>query len=343
MKKTALAAFAALIIHAAPSLHAQSFTAAAGFSSAELFNLGTGYTISALGADTAGNLFYFASGNFGGGPETRLFERTSASGFATAVDLFSYGSQVSGSFVKVNAGTVYFGENSTGTIRSISAGGGAATLLGTVTGNYDAAFRGSDLFLSANPASNDNKVYRFLPGGQLDTVLDTGGDFSGPITFDSAGNLLYGATNFASVNGGIYSFSAAQVSAALDANPSAHDGSFNLSSGTQLFANGSNQYLAAENGTKFFQGNSPFGSAAFVKELDAAQPGAPGRSVGQTGTGEFFGGMASANGALYVAVTSDFSQGPSAVFKVVPEPGSMALLAGAGALLICALRRRGAV
>ena len=338
MKRLCFAALAAFVCIA--RLHAQSFTPSSGFTSTELFNLGSGFTISALGVNSStGDLYYLASGNFGNGPDTQLFQSTASSNYANTQELFSYGSEVFGSFVKVNGSTVYFGENSIGTIRSISASGGTASLLGTVAGNYDAAFSGSNLFVSANVSGTDNKVYRLLSGGQLDTVLDTGGDYSGPILFDSHGNLIYGATNFGSVSGGVYSFTSAQVTNALDSNPSTQDKSFGINSGTRLFNNGNNEYLALTGSNKLFTANSPFGSPAIVDQLSLTNTNATPLIVGLSGTGEFFSGLAANGNALFVTVTSDFAQGPSAVYEVVPEP-ALPMLIGVGALAVLFSARR---
>jgi hypothetical protein len=311
---------------------AQSFTPNAGVTSTELFSTDPGFTISGLGADSSGNVFYIESGNFGGSFDTRLFEATAASNYTTSNLLYSYGGPTSGSFVRVIGSTVYFGENSGGTILSVSAGGGTPTVTGTVQGNYDLAFQGSNAFLSANPTFSDNQVFKLdLSTGATAAVLDTGGDFSGGIAFDAAGNLYYGATAFGSLPGGIYKFTAAQIADALT-----NHITLSISDGVLVFDDGNNQYLGYGGGNTLYQANSPFGSAATLTSFDLLN--LTSRTLGATGDTDFFGATDANASGFYVAVTADFSSGPSAVFLVIPEPGSTALL-GLGALGLLAVRK----
>lgn len=315
---------------------AQSFNPAPGFTATELFNLGAGKTISALDANAAGDLFYLVGGDFGADSNTRLFRRTAAAGYADETELHSFASPVFGSFVRESGGIVYFGESSTGSISRISSVGGSAEMVATVAGNYDLKLFGGSAYLSADPTfSGNNKVYALdLFSGALDTILDTP-DFSGPIAFDSAGNLLYGATSFGGVPGGIYSFTAAQVAGARDADPSASDTALTIGDGALLFDNGSNQYLALLAPDGLFAASSPFGQPSPIIRHDLLTSSE--MPVGATGAGEFFGGFAVGNGTVFAAVSVDFLSGPSAVFAIVPEPSGIVLL-GAGALVF--LRRR---
>ncbi len=331
MKKTILAV--ALVAIASTGVFAQSFNSNSGYNSSLLFSTGSGFSISGVGADSSGNLFYIESGNFGGTSDTRLFERTMASSFSDETELFSYGAGgISGSFVRVSGTTVYFGENSNGTIRSIGTDGSLSHLIATINGNYDLAFSGSTAFLSANPGgfTPENKVYKFdLSSGATSILLDTGGDYSGPIAFDSAGDLFYGATNFG-LSGGIFKFSAAAVQQALTsgtaltmANASA---SFNGSN--------SNAYLGLTDDHHLYTLNSPFGAPSTATSFDLSNT-ASGSAVGQTDNGPFFGAADAQNGSLYVAVTSDFLSGPSSVYRVqaVPEPSTLAFVGIAFAAL----------
>ena len=279
-------------------------------------------------------MFYIESGTFNGTAGTQLFERTAASGFAAETSLFSYATPVSGSFVRVLGGTIFFGENSGGTIRSVNTDGTSPALIATVANNYDLVFSGSLALLSANPGgfnSPDNKVFSLdLADGHLDTVLDTGGDYSGPITVDAAGDLLYGATTFGSISaGGVYKFTLADIQSALDADPQANDTSLTMGKGTRIFANGSNGYLGRTDDQHVYALASPFGAAATITRFNLDDTNAAGQAAGQTNTGPFFGATDATDAALFVAVTDDFSTGPSAVFRVVPEPSpTSALLLG---------------
>lgn len=330
---------------------AQSFTTAAGYtagSPSPLFSTAGGFTISGLGVNSAtGDVFYLESGNYGGTNDTRLFVNTMASGFATRTELFSYsaatggqGAGIYGSFVRVSGSKVFFGENSTGTIRSVNLDGSAPSLLATVVGNYDLTFSGAAAFLSANqnayPSAPANKVFKLnLSTGQLDTILDTGGDYSGAIAFDAAGDLLYGATTFGSISsGGIYKFTAAQVASVTDANPLASDTALTIGNGTRIYNNGSNGYLARVDDAHLFALQSPFGSAATATRLDLANL-ATTQLAGQTASGSFFGAADATSSAFYVAVTGDSVSGPTSVYRIapVPEPSACAL-AGIAALVL---------
>ena len=123
MKKLPLiiAAFAA----ATSALFAQTLNVTApGYSGVKLFNSTPGFTITGMGADSSGSVYYLETdGSFAA--NTKLYKRTAAGGYATATPLFDYGSVLFGSFVTVQAGKVYFGESSTNTIRSINSDGTA--------------------------------------------------------------------------------------------------------------------------------------------------------------------------------------------------------------------------
>ncbi len=95
MKKTFLCATAAFA--AGSALFAQTFTADPGYAARSLFNSspdgstdGTGFVITGLGTDATGNLYYLDTGPFSNGlADTRLYKRTVADNFATAMPLFS--------------------------------------------------------------------------------------------------------------------------------------------------------------------------------------------------------------------------------------------------------------
>ena len=133
------------------ALFAQTLNVTApGYSRTKLFDSTAGFTISGMGADSSGSIYYLETdGSFAA--STKLYKRTAAGGYATATPLFNYGSALFGSFVTVQSGKVYFGENSANTIRSVNLDGTSPALIGTVVGNFDLAFSGGSAFVSANP------------------------------------------------------------------------------------------------------------------------------------------------------------------------------------------------
>ena len=156
-------------------------------------------------------------------------------GSAQVLFNFQTSATIYGSFIRVRGGTIYFGESSLGTVRSVSAVGGASSRLFTIpgfravpprlrggldftlSGNFACAFNSqSQMFLSANPGgwSAENKVYYW--DGQTDPVVvaDPGG-YSGPIAFDREDNLYYGFTNYPSGLEDVIYFAAARVAAAV--------------------------------------------------------------------------------------------------------------------------------
>ncbi len=155
----------------------------------------------------------------------------------TADVLFDYQTDatVYGSFITVRGETVYFGESSTGTVRSVPSDGGPASRLFrvpgframpprmrtgldfTLTGNFACAFNSqSQMFLSANPGGfvPENKIYYW--DGLSDPVIiaDMGG-YSGPIAFDRDDNLYYGFTNYPAGPEDVVYFAAAEVGDAI--------------------------------------------------------------------------------------------------------------------------------
>ena len=171
--------------------------------------------------DGAGNLYVFADNQIIKDPE------------GSAEVLFNYQTTATiyGSFVKVWGDTVYFGESSAATIRSVSITGGPSRSLFTLekcvrlpsdgrmgfdfslSGNYDCAFDSQTrMFLSANPGgfSGENKIYYW--DGQTDpVVIAEMGKYSGPLAFDRNDNLYYGFTGYpAGPEDSVY-FTAAQV------------------------------------------------------------------------------------------------------------------------------------
>jgi hypothetical protein len=312
------------------ALHAQSLNITApGYSGVKLFEATAGHTITGLGAAPGGDIFYIESDS-AFTSNARLYRRSPGDGYATSTTLFDFGAPIFGSFVVFNGGKIFFGESSTGQIRSINPDGTGIDLLGTVAGNYDLAFAGSSLYLSHNPGgfSPLNKVTKFTlvgsPGDySLDAgtlIIDTPMDYSGPVELASGGALFYGGSGpFGQPH--LYRYAAAEI-----------DGTGPVLSldGPHLhLANGTNAYLAFDGSDALWHTNFGTLNLIGVTTPTSTAIGSTTDSIGQL---DFTGGT------LYVNVTKASFDG-SAVYAVVPEP-SCALLALAG-LILSSRRRRG--
>jgi hypothetical protein len=301
---------------------AQTLTIVApDYHGAKLFETSQGSTITGMAAAPNGDLFYLEQG----ASSTQLFRRSLSDGYASATSLYNLGTGVFGSFVVWESGTVFFGENAVGSIFALDSNL-TVDPLGTLAGNYDAAFRGGSLYLSHNPGgfSPQNKVSRFdlvadgtggLMLGTADLILDTPDDYSGPIEFDAAGNLFYGGSGaFARPN--LFRYSAAEVASAFGAGTT-----LSLDISHQYLANGNNAYLAFDGATSLWQSNY-----SAINRIDTTTP----TSTPIATSSESIGHLDFKNTTLYAAVTN-FSTNRSAVFAVtpVPEPGSAIVLFGA--------------
>ena len=332
MKKLLLttAAFTA----ASTALLAQSLTITApGYSGGKLFDATAGFTITGMAAAPGGDVFYIETDS-AFTATSKLYRRSVGDGYAVATPLFNFGASVFGSFVRWESRKVFFGESSTGAVRVMNPDL-SIDALGSVAGNYDAAFSGGSLFLSHNPGgfSPQNKVSRFdlLPdgGGGLmlgvaDVIVDTPNDYSGPIAFDAAGNLFYGGSgSFARPD--LFRFTASEVAAAVGAGPTQ-----SLDAAHRFLANGSNAYLAFDGANALW--HTDFSSLDLIDTTTAAS-----NVIG--GSLDSIGQLDVAGPALYAAVTnSNFDH--SAVFWVVPEPSTALLLTLGLAALTRSRRRR---
>ena len=120
-----LAAAAVIVAGASSALNAQSLNITSpNFSSTKLFDSTPGFTITGLGAGNGGEIFYIESdGAFPPAANTRLYKRLPGDGYATPTLVFDFNAPLFGSFVVLNGGKVYFGESSTGAIRSVNPDG----------------------------------------------------------------------------------------------------------------------------------------------------------------------------------------------------------------------------
>ncbi len=326
------------------TLHAQSFNFTGGAAAPVAFDPGPGISISALGGDAQGNLVYLARGSFDGiSTESRLIRRSAADNFASETTLYTYPSPVFGSFVTLSGGTAYFGDSFP--LEEIRTAGiddpdsqSNSTAIRKVTGNFTLAFSGGSAFLVADPTFSNAQVYQFdLFSGALQSVLNTQGDTTGPIAFNSLGDLFYGRSgaDFGGGNvlaGDIFRFTAAEIAASL-----ASGIALTFDGRTPVVMNDGNQYFALGDDTTLFQTRSDFDEPNKLLLYNLLT--GSGTLLGSTGGtgGENFSGLTFAGGQLYAAVT-DFNAGHSLVF-VVPEPGTGLSLA-LGVLALSALRRR---
>jgi len=286
-----------------------SYTPSPGYTAESSYASPAG-TLAGFDFDTSGNLYLFRGNSIvkraPGGSET---------------DLYTFSSDVYGSFLKVKDSTVYFGESSNGSIKSVSTGGGTVTDLGSLGSNYDLAFNSSgQAFIVANPGWAGTKIYNLdLVNGTTDEIADIGG-YSGPLAFDTSGNLYYGKGSE------IISFTGSQVNSALGTGTLGETdwsvfatgldsiGYFAFDSAGDLF---SSSYTGAVTETNNLGSSNPFGSGTSPSTLRFV----PGSGDFETGNPD--------GGHLYVN-TTDWFAGQSTIFEVtpVPEPATVILLAG---------------
>ena len=215
----------------------------------------------------------------------------------------------------------------------------AATLASTAT-NYGLTANGNRLFITGAPGFGTNHIYysdlsaggTLLSNPPVDLGVDSGG--SGPLAFDQAGNLFY-APGFNDKS--IYRWTAADVAAAI-ANPIANP--LGVNGHLWLNYSGINNYGTESGGTSMLldqQGNllltlTSFGSPSLLVKF------------GVSGTGTY-NGIASTlfqdagtlgelrlhDGGLYLASGNQ-------VFGIVPEPGTVWIIALSGLLVLAVWR-----
>lgn len=205
----------------------------------------------------------------------REIQRRSADGTL----LRHYGSlsfDVFPTFMKVtpDGAMAYFGDSSTGNIRSLDLVSGQMLILGTLMFNYDLAFDvvpGLAYVAASAFGSATNSIFRIdLASGIMTQVADIGG-FSGPIEVDTSGNLytavLPGSFPFPAGGTSIVLFSATDLTSGQiltdELNGTSHSGGFNSLS--------SSDYDPATDSLVVIETNTGMtGSESVVWKLDPA-------------------------------------------------------------------------
>ena len=297
---------------------AQSLTS--GLPTTELFHTNFGESITGVEVDGS-SLYYLLQRN---GASTQLVRRSALDGYSTPAVLFDYGTAAYGSFVKEFGGKLYFAESSANTLRTFDLGTSAVATLATVGAAYDIDFSAGYGWLSANPGYAGNQIVKLdLTTGVTTSVL-TSGDYSGPLAFGGT-SLYYGTTAYAATTG-IYRYTAGELSI----------GGLSLDAGHLWEANAGNAYFEMLEGQPGFLARTDFAQVT-IQDLIT-----PGSAVSIAASADFIGNLASDSTGLVVSVT-DYNGGGSvddrsAVFRVIPEPGTASLLALAVGLL--GFRRR---
>ncbi len=311
MKKTIAAGFM-LAFTIAPAF-AQSLTS--GLPTTELFRTSAGETITGVEVDGT-SLYYLLQRN---AASTQLVRRSALDGYASPTVLFDYGSGAYGSFVKEFGGKLYFAESSFDSLRTYDLGTNTVSTLATLGGAYDIDFSGGFGWVSANPGFAGNQIFKLdLNTGVTSSVL-TSTDYSGPLAFGGT-SLYYGSTSYAATPG-TYRYTAGEI----------NGGGLSLDAGHLWEPNGGSAYFEMLEAQPGFLARTDF-SQITVQDLIT-----PGSGVTIATSGDFIGNMASDSAGLIVAVT-DYNLAPSAddqsaVFRVVPEPGTATLLGLAVGLL----------
>jgi hypothetical protein len=301
------------------------------YSATPLFSATSGFTITGMASDSAGNLYYIQSDSVNYTESSQLIRRSAADSYALPTVLFDYESAVFGAFVTLVNQTVYFGESTGGVIRQISASGGTSVVLATVPGIYDLAVTsGGTGYLSANPDgfTPGNRVYQMnLSSGAVDSVLNASPDYSGPVEIDALGRVIYGYTGFvvSSVPKGLYAYSEGDLAAGLGAGEVAIDGSHRVATVTP------NAWLAPGAGNLLRQTGGSQLSLIDLSNGTMDPIASSTHSIGQ---------LDGQNGTVFANVSRYSGTPLSTVYRVTPVPEPTAFLAIFGGLCVLSSVRR---
>ncbi len=304
MKITIVAGFV-LAFTIAPTF-AQSL--ASGLPTTELFRTSPGESITGVEVDGT-SLYYLLQRNTA---STQLVRRSALDGYTSPTVLFDYGSGAYGSFVKEFGGKLYFAESSAGSLRTYDLGTNAVSTLATVGGAYDIDFSGGFGWVSANPGYAGNQIFKLDLSSGVTTSVLTSTDYSGPLAFGGT-SLYYGSTSYAATTG-TYRYTLGEI----------NGGGLSLDAGHLWEPNGGSAYFEILEAQPNVLARTNFSQ---ITVQDFITPGA---GVTIATSPNVIGNMASDSAGLIVAVT-DYKLAPStddqsAVFRVVPEPGTASLL-----------------
>ena len=234
--------------------------------------------------------------------------------------------------------------------------GSASVGVSSTAENWGLYKNNGQLFITGAGSDYINHIFVSTPGsnGNLTTVTDLGatGDSSGPLAFDSAGDLFY-APGYGNPN--IYKWTALQVAAA-EANPTvdsltetsgtngsallwvsygsnpAYSAYASYGGATSMLVESDGDVLVTLNATEWYP-YPPGGSTVYPSDLvDFSDNGSTATTI-LTDTSALMGDIAQQSGTTYVADGSQID-----TLQVVPEPSAMMLLAlgglGAGVIFL---------
>jgi len=333
MKHIGLAPLLALLVILTPARgFAQALTLddAGAYTARTLFSTSNG--TGGFAFDSAGDIFYLGGPNGGFYSESELLEADAAN-YNSSSPITRFASPISGDFVTVHDNTIYYGQyvsSNSGPITAVNSKGSHSI---NVPGNYDLAFSGTTAFVSADVTGTNNEVYTLnTVTGAYKPLFSTGGDYSGPITFDAKGDLIYGASG-AAIGGDIYVFSHAMVQQTI------------MDSGTLQRANAEMVITGPiGNSSLVVIGNELYD--AYANGFDPGTltaynltNGAATLIATQENPGYSFSAIGDFDGSLFVDETDGSTLSEFIDITPIPEPGA-AWLGVAGLGLILLFRRR---
>lgn len=212
--RTAFSAVAALIISFASAItaHAAITVVDSNYTTSSYYTHTNSDAIVSFDWDGSGSLYYQASDsnyNFGG------FYKYDGS---TTTTLAAANSNLySGASVVRIGDSIYYNASTQANIQRIYRYSGSAPVIASTTANYGLSSHNGALFITGANSFGPNQIFYSAigSGGTVAasaTSLGQTGGASGPLTFDSAGNMYY-AVGYGEF--GIYKWSAAEVSSAI--------------------------------------------------------------------------------------------------------------------------------
>lgn len=341
-------------------LRAQLFQSNTGIPALEIYATSGGQTIGGLAAASNGDLYFEVRDTTAGTTELVRLARSPGlpTGYEAApTSIFTFATAVFPGFVKIFGGDLFFSETTTYNIRRLDLATFAGPLNETtlpqfaqLEGAQDVAFRPGDInasgkalaaYVSAGTFTSSTQIYRLnLATGTSAPVLDSNGDFTGPVAALPNGSLLYGRSgaDFSTpkVPGDIFSYSQSEI----DAVPSSGGTPLLLDDSHKLISNYSNGLLQVNDSTLLQTEPRGNGNDLLYAYNLFNQGAAPALLGSATSSSNDFSGLAFSAGGVFVALTnfSSFPPTNSAIYQVVPEPSASLLLVATTGLWM--MRRR---